>query len=83
MLTYACAGTGGHSEYVRIWNDEIDVNATWEGYGGDWHNITFGEAFTLKANETYNYAIRTIRRFIIRIGWKWIRGILCVRSLWM
>jgi hypothetical protein len=59
MYTYPCAGTGGHTEYVRIWGNEIDVNASWNGYVGDWHNISFGESFTLLAGETYNYTIRT------------------------
>jgi len=59
MFTYPCAGTGGHSEFVRIWGNGLDVNASWEGYHGDWHNVTFGEAFVLKANVTYNYTIRT------------------------
>ena len=60
LYTYPCPGTGGHSEYVRIWNNSgLDVNATWKGYAGDWHNITFNPPFTLIANETYNYTIRT------------------------
>ena len=60
MFTYpCCAGTGGHTEFVWIWGNGLDVNATWRGYSGDWHNITFGEPFTLKANVTYNYTIRT------------------------
>ena len=58
MYTYPCPGTGGHSEYVRIWGDSIDVNATWDGYVGDWHNITFDEPFvTLAAGNTYNITI--------------------------
>ena len=59
LYTYPCTGTGGHTEYVRIWSNGIDVNATWKGYAGDWHNISFNEIFTLVANETYNYTIRT------------------------
>jgi len=59
MFTYSCAGTGGHSEFVRIWGIGLDVNATWGGYWGDWHNVTFEEPFTLKANVSYNYTIRT------------------------
>jgi len=61
LYTYPCPGTGGHTEYVRIWNSTmgLDVNATWKGYAGDWHNITFNSPFTLIANETYNYTIRT------------------------
>ena len=59
LYTYPCAGTGGHTEYARIWNSTLDVNAIWNGYTGDWHNISFDNTFTLVANETYNYTIRT------------------------
>jgi len=31
LYTYPCAGTSGHTEYARIWNSTLDVNATWEG----------------------------------------------------
>jgi hypothetical protein len=59
LYTYPCIGTGGHTEYARIWNSTLDVNATWNGYGGDWHNISFNNSFTLHAGEEYNYIIRT------------------------
>ncbi|NMX22310.1 hypothetical protein C5S30_07845, partial [ANME-1 cluster archaeon GoMg4] len=61
LYTYPCAGTGGHSEHVRIWNDTWAgiEEASWTGYRGDWHNVTFPESFTVVANETYNYTIRT------------------------
>jgi len=60
LYTYFCPGTGGHTEYVKIWNStEWNVTATWNGYTGDWHNITFNQSLTLYANETYNYTIRT------------------------
>jgi hypothetical protein len=59
MYTYPCAGTGGHSEYVRIWGDSVDVSGTWDGYTSDRHNITFSEQVTLLAGHTYNYTIRT------------------------
>jgi len=59
LYTYPCAGTGGHTEYARIWNSTMDVNATWNGYVGDWHNITFDEPFTLFAEKTYCYEVRT------------------------
>ena len=60
LYTYPCTGTGGHTEYVKVWNSTgWNVTATWEGYQGDWRNITFGEPFTLKANEEYNYTIVT------------------------
>ena len=60
LYTYPCSGTGGHSEHVRIWNDTwAGMEASWTGYLGDWHNVTFPESFTLVANEIYNYTIRT------------------------
>ena len=59
MYTYPCAGTGGHSEYVELYNETFYINATWNGYQGDYHNITFPQQFTLLANHTYNYTIVT------------------------
>ena len=59
LYTYPCAGTGGHSEYARIWNTTLNVTARWDGYRGDWHNISFDKTFTLAAHETYNYTIKT------------------------
>ena len=64
IYTYPCEGTGGHTEYVRIWNSSLDANATWKGYKSDWHNITLhnvsGASYvTLLKNIEYNYTIRT------------------------
>jgi len=60
MYTYPCSGTGGHSEYIEIWNaTEWTVNASWDGYKDDWRNISFDEPFILEADKTYNYTIRT------------------------
>ena len=60
LYTYPCPGTGGHTEYARIWNSSgLDVNATWEGYAGDWKNITFDKPVILMTGKTYNYTIRT------------------------
>jgi hypothetical protein len=60
ICVYSCTGTGGHTEYVRIWNNTgWNVTATWNGYVGDWHNCSFDKNFTLVAGETYNYTIRT------------------------
>ncbi len=61
MYTYPCAGTGGHSEYVWIYGNGINESATWNGYrgAGDYHYIDFSEPFTLDANVTYNYTIKT------------------------
>jgi len=59
LYTHPCAGTGGHTEYVKIWNLTWNATATWKGYVGDWKHITFGKTVVLLANETYNYTIRT------------------------
>jgi PKD repeat protein len=59
LYTYPCAGTGGHTKYVSLWDLTLNVTATGDGYAGDWRNITFNEPFTLVADETYNYTIRT------------------------
>ena len=59
LYTYPCVGTGGHTEYARIWNSTWNATATWEGYVGDWHNISFDKTVVLLAGESYNYTIRT------------------------
>jgi len=59
LYTYACEGTGGHTEYARIWNATWEATATWEGYTGDWRNITFDKTVVLLAGETYFYETRT------------------------
>lgn len=59
LYTLPCSGTGGHTEYARIWNLTLNATATWNGYDGDWNNISFNKTFTLFEGETYNYSIRT------------------------
>jgi len=60
MYTYACAGTGGHTEYIEISNESgIVAIGQWNGYTGDGHNISFYPSFRMLANHTYNYTIRT------------------------
>ena len=60
LYTYPCLGTGGHTEYARIWNNSgLDATAIWNGYKGDWHNISFNETFVLYKNKTYYYTICT------------------------
>ncbi|KAF5432432.1 PKD repeat-containing protein [Candidatus Methanophagaceae archaeon] len=61
LYTYPCAGTGGHTEHVIIWNESgvIIAEANWAGYQVDGHTITFDNSFTLVENATYNYTIRT------------------------
>ncbi|RJS81487.1 hypothetical protein CW713_06235 [Methanophagales archaeon] len=59
LYTYPCEGTGGHTEYARIWNKTWNATATWDGYIGDWHNISFDKPVVLLPNKTYNYTILT------------------------
>jgi hypothetical protein len=60
MYTYPCSGTGGHTEYVKIWNESGPITeGNWNGYTGDWYNITLNMTVVLYENETYNYTIRT------------------------
>ena len=60
MCTYPCKGTGGHSKYIRIYNESRTIaEAHWNGYTGDYHNISFDTMFILEAGKKYNYTIRT------------------------
>ena len=61
MYTYPCTGTGGHTEYVKIWNgsEGIEGEGQWGGYQSDYHNITISPAITLLQGHEYNYTIRT------------------------
>ena len=60
LYTYACPGTGGHSEHVEISNvSGIIATGRWSGYAGDWHYIEFDRSFLMKENEIYNYTIKT------------------------
>ncbi len=59
LYTYACEGTGGHTEYALIWNKTWCAEAKWEGYKGDWMNISFNKTVILMPYETYNITIMT------------------------
>ena len=61
MYTYPCAGTGGHTEYVRIWNESEGLEGVghWIGYQGDYHNVTISPTITLLKSHEYNYTVRT------------------------
>jgi hypothetical protein len=56
LYTYPCPGTGGHTEYAAISypNGTVLAEAHWNGYTGDWHNISFYDSFPPSANQTYN-----------------------------
>jgi len=59
LYTYACEGTGGHTEYAIICNLTWCAEAKWEGYKGDWMNISFNRTVVLMPHETYNITIVT------------------------
>jgi hypothetical protein len=61
IYTYSCAGTGGHSEYVKIWNETIGkcAVADWNGYQGDYHNRSFNTTLNLQKGIVYSYIIET------------------------
>ncbi len=60
LYTYPCPGTGGHTEYLKIWKGtEPLVDAHWKGYTGDWQTLEFDDPIVLIRNETYNYTIAT------------------------
>ncbi|RJS68306.1 hypothetical protein CW714_10335 [Methanophagales archaeon] len=60
LYTYPCPGTGGHSEYVRIYNESGTLaEGHWNGYGSDYHNITLSPSITLLKGHEYNYTIIT------------------------
>ncbi|HUV03274.1 MAG TPA: NosD domain-containing protein [Desulfobacteria bacterium] len=66
LYTYPCAGTGGHTESIELYeNYTLIANGTWNGYKGDWHNITIhnltgGAPYvTLLKDHEYRYIIET------------------------
>ncbi len=60
MYTYPSLGTGGHTEYVRIYNESGTVaEGYWDGYQGDYHNITLTPLITLLKDHEYNYTLIT------------------------
>ena len=59
LYTYACEGTGGHTEHAIICNRTWCAEAKWEGYKEDWMNISFNRTVVLMPYETYNITIVT------------------------
>lgn len=60
LYTYPCAGTGGHTESIELYEHaDLIANGMWSGYQGDYHNITITPSVTLLAGHTYNYTIVT------------------------
>ena len=59
LYTYACAGTGGHTEYALICNDTWCAEAPWGGYERDWEKIVFNTTVVLMPHEQYNVTLIT------------------------
>lgn len=60
IYTYPCTGTGGHSERVIFYDGEEEIiNVSWNGYQGDYHNITVLPPVILSENKEYGYKIIT------------------------
>jgi hypothetical protein len=65
MYTYPCAGTGGHTETVELYENGILIaNGSWNGYSEDnqnvtIHNVSGASYVTLLKGHEYNYTIRT------------------------
>ena len=59
LFTYPCPGTCGHSEEITLWNDTWNITARRDKSESDWHVIEFPHSFSLIANHTYHYSIRT------------------------
>ena len=45
LYTYPCTGTGGHTEYVKIWNETWSIETTWAGYSGGHHTVIIKQLF--------------------------------------
>jgi len=60
MYTYPCAGTGGHTKSIKLYeNDALKASGNWSGYQHDWQNITITPSVTLKEGREYRYVIET------------------------
>jgi len=61
IYTYLCAGTGGHTEHVKIWNESTGecVVADWKGYTEEYRNLSFNTTLTLRKGAVYSYIITT------------------------
>jgi parallel beta-helix repeat protein len=60
LYTYPCIGTGGHGEYIRIYNETGTLAVGyWKGYQGDYHNITLMPSIKMLKDREYNYTIIT------------------------
>ena len=60
LYTYPCAGTGGHTESIELYeNETLIASGVWNGYQGDYHNLTITPSVTLREGHEYRYVIKT------------------------
>ncbi|HUV03315.1 MAG TPA: right-handed parallel beta-helix repeat-containing protein [Desulfobacteria bacterium] len=60
LYTYYCEGTGGHTKSIELYeNTKPIASGVWQGYQGDWHNITLVSEVTLLEDHEYRYVIET------------------------
>jgi mannose/cellobiose epimerase-like protein (N-acyl-D-glucosamine 2-epimerase family) len=60
LFTYNCKGTGGHTKSIELYeNDTAIASGQWDGYQGDWYNITLSSEVTLIKDHEYQYVIVT------------------------
>jgi len=60
LYTYPCAGTGGHTESIELYENGVPIaNGIWNGYQGGYHNLTITPSVTLWEGHEYRYVIKT------------------------
>ncbi|MCK4736162.1 MAG: right-handed parallel beta-helix repeat-containing protein [Methanophagales archaeon] len=61
LYTYPCAGTGGHTESIELYNknETLIASGVWNGYQGDYHNLTIIPSVMLRESHEYRYVIKT------------------------
>jgi hypothetical protein len=65
LYTYPCPGTGGHTKAIQLReHNELIADGEWDGYQGDWQNVTLHAASgapysTLLKDHEYTYTIYT------------------------
>lgn len=75
VYIYSCPGTGGHIEYIHLYGNGVNESASWSGYSGAWHNLSFNTTFSLDPNKTYSYELKTgSYPLLIHESWKDVLG---------
>lgn len=60
LYTYPCAGTDGHTKYIRVYNSTGTLSeGHWRGYCEEGNNLSLSTEITLLKDHEYNYTIVT------------------------